>query len=178
MKQMQTSALPVLLAAMLFAGATAGKLLAQDTGSGAESASVAGEIERIRDATKAFHDITAAHAAGYPTTVPGCLENPPHGGMGHHYVHPELMDDHLEVERPEILVYMPTKDGDLKLAGVEYVVPYSARSRDEEAPRILGQNLKPSDPLQIWYLHVWVWEENSNGMFADWNPSVRCSPKD
>ena len=54
MKQMQTSALPVLLAAMLFAGATAGKLLAQDTGSGAESASVAGEIERSGTRRKRF----------------------------------------------------------------------------------------------------------------------------
>lgn len=133
------------------------------------------DLDRIREVTRAFHDITAAHAAGYPSEVPGCIENPPAGGMGHHYAHPELLDDHLEVERPEILVYAPTKDGDLKLAGVEYIVPYSAWHRDE-APQILGQDLKRSDQLQLWYLHVWVWEENSKGVFADWNPAVRCSP--
>jgi hypothetical protein len=141
----------------------------------------AAELERIRDATRAFHDVTAAHVAGYPTTVPGCLENPPHGGMGHHYMHPGLMDDELDLERPEILVYAPTGEGDtaeghLKLVGVEYVVPFSAWPRDaDEVPRILGHDLKPSDGLQIWYLHVWVWEENRNGLFADWNPAVRCA---
>jgi hypothetical protein len=28
--------------------------------------------------------------------------------------------------------------------------------------------------LGIWYLHVWIWEPNPSGLFADWNPSVTC----
>lgn len=132
------------------------------------------DVERVRAATEEFHDIAAAHAAGYPTTVPGCLENPPEGGMGLHYMHPELMDDHLEVERPEILVYAPTSGEEAELAGVEYIVPYSERGPDEEAPRIFGRALKPSEGLELWYLHVWVWKPNSNGLFADWNPAVEC----
>lgn len=132
------------------------------------------ELERIRRVTRRFHDIAAAHAAGYPTEVPQCVESPA-GGMGHHYIRRDLLDDSLDVEKPEILVYAPTRDGRLKFAGVEYVVPYAAWSEDT-APRILGQALKRSDELQIWYLHVWVWEENPKGMFADWNPAVKCAP--
>jgi hypothetical protein len=135
--------------------------------------SVQHDLLRVREATAAFRDITAAHAAGYPTTVPECLENQPVGGMGHHYVHRDLLDDALDVERPEILVYAPTKNGKPKLVGVEYIIPYRVWQR-EEAPRIFGQNLKRADQLKIWYLHVWSWEENEKGLFADWNPAVKC----
>jgi hypothetical protein len=38
----------------------------------------------------------------------------------------------------------------------------------------MGQSLKQSDPLKIWYLHMWAWRENSAGLFADWNPAVQC----
>ncbi len=38
----------------------------------------------------------------------------------------------------------------------------------------MGQNLKPARSLGLWYLHVWVWQENPSGLFADWNPSVKC----
>lgn len=140
----------------------------------AYGADVVRDLERVRAATDEFHDIAAAHAAGYPTRVPGCLENPPAGGMGLHYVHPDRLDDHLDVEHPEILVYAPTSSGKPKLVGVEYVVPFSARGPDEEAPRIFGRSLKRAPRLRLWYLHVWVWERNSNGLFADWNPAVKC----
>ena len=137
-----------------------------------ESGDVEAALERIREVTRPFHDIEAAHRAGYPTAVPQCIDSQA-GGMGHHYVHPNLLDATLEIDKPEILVYAPQPDGTLKLAGVEYIVPLSAW-RDSEAPRILGQPLKRSEQLGIWYLHVWVWEENAKGMFADWNPAVKC----
>ncbi len=141
-------------------------------GNAQESGDVEAALERIREVTRPFHDIEAAHRAGYPTAVPQCIDSQA-GGMGHHYVHPNLLDATLEIDKPEILVYAPQPDGTLKLAGVEYIVPLSAW-RDSEAPRILGQPLKRSEQLGIWYLHVWVWEENAKGMFADWNPAVKC----
>jgi hypothetical protein len=39
---------------------------------------------------------------------------------------------------------------------------------------IMGQNLKRADSLGVWYLHVWIWEPNPSGLFADWNPLVKC----
>jgi len=130
-------------------------------------------LERVRAVTEKFHDINAAYAAGYPRTVPHCLENPPQGGMGLHYVNSSLLDDSLDVEHPEILVYAPTTVGKPKLVRVEYIVPLSEWDR-EEPPRIFDRDLKRSESLKIWYLHVWAWEENRNGLFADWNPAVVC----
>lgn len=43
-----------------------------------------------------------------------------------------------------------------------------------EPPRIMGQALKKADRLGIWYLHVWTWEPSPSGLFADWNPNVKC----
>ena len=166
-----TTYVVTLLAVWVSVFATPEELGAQD---GLTPETLESELERIRETTEAFRDITAAHAAGYPTEVPACVENPPEGGMGHHYIHPGLMDGRLEVERPEVLVYAPGDGGDLKLAGVEYIVPYSANGPDESPPHILGQDLQRSDQLQLWYLHVWAWEENPNGLFADWNPLIHC----
>lgn len=131
------------------------------------------EIHRIRVATEAFHDPEAARRAGYaPPDPPHCVASAA-GGMGYHHVNRALLDGHLEVERPEIVVYVPAGEGALELAGVEYVVPYSAWDRDDP-PRLLGQTLRRSDELGIWYLHVWAWLENPAGLFADWNPVVAC----
>lgn len=134
------------------------------------------DLEVIREATADFHDVEAARAAGYVPPDPDLCMYSDAGVMGYHHLNPELLDDRLEVERPEIVVYAPTTEEGRKLVNVEYAVPYSAWPRDEAPPRILGQDLKRADALEIWYLHVWVWEENPNGVFADWNPTLTCSP--
>ncbi len=132
------------------------------------------DLERVRAVTAPFQDIAAAQAAGWPTSNPPCLANPSAGGMGHHYVNRAHIDDKVEVERPEILLYAPDGNGKQKLVAVEYIIPYRIRPRDAEPPTIFGQQLRRSDELSLWYLHVWAWEENANGLFADWNPRVKC----
>lgn len=131
-------------------------------------------VERIRAATERFKDLDSAVAAGYSESGGGCVDNPPVGAMGYHHMNDGLMDDRLEVERPEILVFASTADGAYEMTGVEYIVPFDAWSPDREPPTILGRELKPSEGLGLWYLHVWVWRANDNGLFADWNPSVQC----
>jgi hypothetical protein len=131
------------------------------------------DVERVRKATEKFKDLDRAVAAGYAREVPHCIANPPQGAMGFHHGNGALFDDHLQVDKPEILVYGRTPGGDYQLNGVEYVVPMSAWKR-EEPPTIMGQSLKKAPQLQIWYLHVWIWEPNPSGLFADWNPHVRC----
>jgi hypothetical protein len=39
----------------------------------------------------------------------------------------------------------------------------------------MGQPLKRFDRGGFYYLHVWVWEHSPSGLFADWNPRVKCS---
>ena len=114
-----------------------------------------------------------AVAAGYERHVSQCVQNPPQGGMGYHHAKAALRDASLEVDKPEILTYVRTLDGQYKLTGVEYVVPIAAWSRTEP-PAIMGQNLKRAESLGIWYLHVWIWEPNPSGLFADWNPRITC----
>lgn len=132
------------------------------------------DVKRIRSATMGFKSLDIAVAKGYARDVAHCLENPPQGGMGYHHQNDALMDDKIDLERPEILVYERLANGDYRLNGVEYIVPFSARRPDAEPPTVMGQKLKRAPNLGIWYLHVWVWLENPSGLFADWNPRVKC----
>ncbi len=137
--------------------------------------SVTRDLERLRNATTQYRDIAAAQAVGYPTATatPPCLSSPV-GGMGHHYVNRSHVDDKLDLEHPEILLYAPGADGKQKLIAVEYIIPYRILPPESKPPRILGQDLKRSEELKLWYLHVWAFEQNASGLFADWNPAVKC----
>ena len=135
---------------------------------------VVAAVAQARAATARFANLDSAVAAGYHRDGGRCLANEPLGTMGFHHAKGTLYDDRLDVERPEILVYERLPDGRYRLNGVEYIVPYSARPRDATPPRIMGQQLKRADRLQLWYLHVWIWLENPSGVFADWNPTVHC----
>ena len=141
---------------------------------GAYDASVTRDIASVRAATEPFRSLDAAAAAGYARSVAQCVAHPEAGAMGFHHTNAALLDDRLEVERPEMLVYERAADGSYVLNGVEYIVPYTARPRAAAAPTIMGQRLKRADGLQLWYLHVWIWKDNVAGMFADWNPAVEC----
>ena len=135
---------------------------------------VARGIARARAATARFASLDTAVAVGYQRTVTECIANEPAGTMGFHHVNRSLLDDLLDVEQPEILVYEKLPDGRYRLNGVEYIVPYRVRPADATPPQILGQKLKRADRLDLWYLHVWLFQENPRGIFADWNPTVHC----
>jgi len=130
------------------------------------------DIAKVRAATERFKNAEVANAAGYPVNT-RCIENQPHGGMGHHFQNAGLLDANLEVDKPEILVYEKRMDGSFQLNGVEYIVPIPAWTKSE-APMIMGQKLKRAEQLGIYYLHVWIWKASPTGVFADWNPEVKC----
>jgi hypothetical protein len=129
-------------------------------------------VEQLRKATAPFRSVDQAMAAGYKQET-GCVENPPAGGMGYHFTKAELRDSLLEPEKPEVLVYEKRADGSFKLNGVEFIVPIESWTRSEP-PMIMGQSMKRFDRAGIWYLHVWIWEASPSGLFADWNPRVKC----
>ena len=130
------------------------------------------DVAWVRDATEWFKTTEAAEAAGYKR-VTDCVEYQPAGAMGYHFQNNDLLDTMLDVEHPEVLVYERKPDGGFKLNGVEFLVPIAAWTATEP-PRIMGQALKRADKLGIWYLHVWTWEPSPSGLFADWNPRVKC----
>jgi hypothetical protein len=130
------------------------------------------DITKIRDATAKFKTTEAAEAAGYKR-VTDCVEYQPAGAMGYHFQNNALLDTKLDLDHPEVLVYEKKPDGTFQLNGVEFLVPTSAWT-STEPPRIMGQALKKAEHLGIWYLHVWTWKGSPNGLFADWNPDVKC----
>jgi hypothetical protein len=38
----------------------------------------------------------------------------------------------------------------------------------------MGQVMKQEDNLKFFYLHVWAWTPNRDGIFADFHPDVVC----
>jgi hypothetical protein len=129
-------------------------------------------IKTLRDATAKFKTVEVAEAAGYKR-VTDCLEHQPAGAMGYHFQNNALLDTTLDLKHPEVLVYEKLPDGSFQLNGVEFLVPISAW-KSTEPPRILGQALTKQDSIGFWYLHVWNWKPSPSGLFAPWNPDVKC----
>jgi hypothetical protein len=130
------------------------------------------DIMTVRDATAEFKTIEAAEAAGYKR-VGDCVEHQPAGAMGYHFQNNSLLDATLDLGHPEVLVYEKMPDGTFQLNGVEFLVPISAW-KSTEPPRILGQALTKVDSIGLWFLHVWTWKPDPSGVFAPWNPDVKC----
>lgn len=144
------------------------------SGGAANDAVVARDLEILRNATRPFRNLDAAVAAGYAPAVADCLVHEEHGAMGYHHVNRALADARVETDRPEILLYERLPNGEYRLNGVEYIVPYRAWPRDSTPPVAFGQTMRHEDNLQLWYLHVWAWTENRDGLFANFNPAVQC----
>jgi hypothetical protein len=149
-------------------------------------ADAASDLRRAREATRAFRDVDAARAAGYAATGE-CVEDPKYGGMGIHYADEELVaDGELDVTKPEILVYQPTRRGKLRLGAVEYLQVDADQdlATDEDRPSLFGMPfdgpmLGHEAGMPIHYdLHVWLYRHNPAGRFAMWNPKVRCPAGD
>ena len=130
------------------------------------------DVMKVRDATTKFKTTEAAEAAGYKR-VTNCVEYKPQGAMGYHFQNNTILDTTLDLEHPEVLVYEKMPDGTFKLNGVEFLVPISAW-KAAEPPRIMGQPLKKADRIGIWYLLDKSWKKCPSGLFADWNPEVKC----
>ena len=130
-------------------------------------------IAQVRQATAVFHDITVAQAAGYNVQFPpGCAELPGTGAQGFHWINNGLVDDKVELLKPELVMYEPKPGGGMQLVGVDYVVPLSASA---EPPTLLGVPFAPLEALGVWALHIWAWRPNPDGTFAMWNPRVSCA---
>jgi hypothetical protein len=134
-------------------------------------------LARVRTILGAYVSLDSAVAAGYNRDVPRCYVHEHHGAMGYHHINRAYVDATIEVDRPEILLYERQPDGRYTLNGVEYIIPYTRWPRDSVPPKVFDLDLKQEDDLKLWYLHMWAWKENPAGLFADWNPTVRCPEK-
>ena len=131
-------------------------------------------ISALREATRPFQDVAAAVRAGYAAEVAACIVHEHHGAMGYHHLNRSYIEHDISVERPQFLLYERLPDGRYRLNAVEFFIPYRLWPRDSTPPVFLHQAMKPEDTFQYWYLHVWAWRENPDGMFADFHPAVHC----
>jgi hypothetical protein len=139
-------------------------------------------IEEVRDATARFRDINVAIGEGWAPATP-CVSGPDAGAMGVHFNQPtRKADGTVTADAPQFLIYEPTANGAMRLVGVEFLVTVSDwENRNGAVPAVLDGNLMNLVPtpnrygLPAFYeLHVWAWEGNPQGSFADWNTRVNC----
>jgi hypothetical protein len=130
-------------------------------------------IDGVRQKAEAYKDIAAARAAGYTKQYPeGCIQAE-EGSQGFHFMNDALVDDKVDVNTPELLMFEPKADGSLELIGVDYAIPFDKWTA-AEPPTLLGRPLMRNEPLKVWALHIWTHRENPSGMFAKFNPAVSC----
>lgn len=123
------------------------------------------------------------------------------GAMGIHYFRPDMLGitgppnprvdgtgTHTDFNRPAILIYEPQADGSVRLVAVENLVfrrawhaagnsappnfqgvPWDAMSDDPATAIDEAHNFEPH-----YDRHVWLYRDNPNGMFAQFNPNVSC----
>jgi hypothetical protein len=154
----------------------------QMPGAGAPSArayspEVQAGYDQVRAATASFKNLDSAVAHGYARDVPQCFADSIYGSggaMGFHHINRAYVDDKLEIAKPEILMYERTRDGKYELTGVEYILPFRYWPKDSVPPKFLGRDLMRENDRNYWYTHMWIWKPSSTGLFADWNPAVKC----
>jgi hypothetical protein len=132
------------------------------------SAATNQELALARRGTARYHDIAQAEADGYVNI------NIYESGEGLHYVNFSLVDANFDPEHPEVLLYAPVPhENRLELVAVEYVIPLNLSS---DAPAGFTGDAdvwrENSEGLGLWELNTWIWQHNSNGIFAFKNPRV------
>ena len=136
------------------------------------------ELERVRSALIKYQDPIKAVHDGYFSTV-GCVRYPT-GGMGIHFLNPQLIGPVPDPMRPTILLYEPVGDK-LRLVGAEWFIPLATGVK--ERPQLFGQPFdgpmeghEPLMPatLRHYDLHVWLFKSNPAGLFNMVNPNVNC----
>lgn len=132
------------------------------------------EIVAIRRATTRYHDLNVAIADGF-VFLHGCESRPDEGPVGIVYVHlGRLLDGIIDPATPDALIYEPRRNERPKLVGVEFAIPYPLWT-EPQPPQFLGVSFQPEDEFGVFGLHVWVWRDNPEGLFAESNPRVTCA---
>ena len=136
------------------------------------------QLNALRAVLAPFELVDVALDAGFER-FGDCMSGP-QGAQGIHFTHGERIGDtSLDVLRPEVLMYEPRPDGSLRLIGAEYLVFQQAwhDAGNGAPPSLLGREFTLNTTLldePFYALHVWVWQHNPLGLFANWNPLASC----
>jgi hypothetical protein len=123
------------------------------------------------------------------------------GAMGIHFFRPDLLGitappnprvdgngTHTDFTKPGILIYEPQADGSLELVAVENLVFQKSwhAAGNAKPPTFQGVEYDtmqddPATRVDEAHLfephydrHVWIYRDNPNGVFAQFNPDVNC----
>ena len=140
-------------------------------------------VSKVRHATARYVDLNVALAEGFVAATP-CVSGPDTGAMGVHFVlAARIGSGALNAEQPQALIYEPMANGAMRLVGVEFIVLKSiweTNNPNGGTPALDGNLLNLVDTpnrygLPAFYeMHVWAWEHNPRGSYADWNTQVTC----
>ena len=164
------------------------------------------DLDQLRTSLDKYQDVNVALADGYIPDPSGMcvtaeMAGAPAemGGMGIHYLHPEVLgitstdpivdgtSTNTDWSRPAILIYEPQADGSMQLVGLENLVFEEAWiATGEPSPMTNGRpwDYMKDDPATEGHeahgfaphydQHVWLWRENPNGALEVFNAAVTC----
>jgi hypothetical protein len=142
-------------------------------------------VRKVFDAAKKykhFEAVTAEEGWDGKTT---CVSGNETGAMGIHIVNSaRTVSGKVVPDAPAALIYEPQSNGDLVLVGVEFIHDAATWAKlnpsGPATPSLDGHLMNLVDEpnrygLHAFYeMHVWAFEENPKGAFADWNTHVTC----
>ena len=129
-------------------------------------------LATMRAATAKYHDVQNALNDGFVPRLE-CGAEPEGAGMGALYVNADrVRDGKIDPALPDVLIYENTPDGP-RLVAVELIMPYALWT-NADPPTFFGTPFMREDEPRSFGLHVWLWLNNPNGMFAESNPGVTC----
>lgn len=158
--------------------------------------------ERFRDVDVALAEGYVRDPMNICDTAPMMGRPAALGAMGIHFFRPDLLGisappnprvngdgTHVDFRKPGILIYEPQADGSLELVAVENLVFQKSwyAAGNERPPSFHGveYDTMEDDPATDvdeahmfephYDRHVWLYRENPNGMFAQFNPNVSCA---
>ncbi len=163
--------------------------------------------DALRAATEKYKDVNVALAEGFIQDPSGhCITSAAEGlpaewgGMGIHYLRPDLLklappsgrvdgeSTHTDFMKPAILLYEPQADGSMELVAIENLVFEKAwLAAGHDGPPVL--NGRPwdrmaDDPatdadeahgfMPHFDQHFWIFRKNPSGDMMPFNPAVTC----
>jgi hypothetical protein len=196
------SVLVCIVAAVAIAStAAARKPARRDAALAARLHAIRTATERFEDVNVALKEGYVRDPMDMCVTAPVEGYPPQLGGMGIHFFRPDLLGltattprvagkgTHTDFSTPGVLVYEPQAGGGLKLVAVENLVFADAwREAGHTAPPDFEGNQyyrmidNPATTdvdeahgfMPHYELHMWLYRDNPNGTFAQFNPNVTC----
>jgi hypothetical protein len=151
------------------------------------------QLAEAKTATARYRDIDAAKADGYVQVtqfIPG---------LGLHLANLRIPTTTFDPAKPQVLLYAPDAEGNLKLVGVAYEFKHTddtppagfaggsdvwhyhtnlcfqrggavTIATDDAACKAVGG--LAFQKQTSWLLHAWIWKKNPDGVFTEVNPDV------